>query len=154
MSSAVSRRRWLAKKAARRAVAVAAWASGSLLVRRALSPRPRIHALTYHRFGEAVGDPFTVGRSAFEAQMRWLASRGLPVSLEDVEGFLAGRRELREDSVLVTIDDGCHSLHREGLAVLREYAVPAVALPVVMLADTLCVAVSITDTSPESLFAT
>jgi peptidoglycan/xylan/chitin deacetylase (PgdA/CDA1 family) len=127
VSSAVSRRRWLAKKAARSAVALCAWASGSLLARRALSRRPRIRAITYHRFGDVPGDPFTVRPSAFDAQMRWLAERGLLVSLADLEEFVAGRRTLHEDSVLVTVDDGGHSLHAVALPVLRHYGVPAVA---------------------------
>jgi peptidoglycan/xylan/chitin deacetylase (PgdA/CDA1 family) len=124
---APERRRWLAKKAARGGVALASLASGSLLVRKAVSSGPRVHAITYHRFGDAAFDPFTVSRSAFDAQMRWLAERGLLLSLDALEHFVAGRREARPDSVLVTIDDGCRSLHREALPVLREYCVPAVA---------------------------
>ena len=127
MSPSVSSGRWAVKKAARGAVAFASWASGALWMRSALAPGPRVRAITYHRFGGRRGDPFSVNPRDFEMQMRWLARRGSLVSLEDVAEFVAGRRSLREDSVLVTIDDGCRSLYTDALPVLREYAVPAVA---------------------------
>jgi peptidoglycan/xylan/chitin deacetylase (PgdA/CDA1 family) len=115
------------KKTARGAVAFAAWASGSLLARRAFRRGPRVRAITYHRFGDRRADPFSVGVRAFERQMQWLARRGSLASLDDVAEFVAGRRPLRDDAVLVTVDDGCRSLHSDALPVLREYAVPAVA---------------------------
>lgn len=125
--------RWLVKKVARGGVALASLASGSLALRRALSSGPRVRAITYHRFGEVPGDPFTVTRSAFLAQMRWLAEEGRLVSLEELEAFLAGRRELQPDAALVTIDDGSRSLFTEALPVLRDLAVPAVAFVTVGL---------------------
>lgn len=115
------------KQAARRSVALASWASGSLLARERLAAAPRIRALTYHRFGDAPGDPWCVATAEFAAQMRWLAERGLLVSLDAVQGFLAGTATLPRNAVLVTIDDGCRSLVSEALPVLRDFAVPAVA---------------------------
>ena len=123
----VSQRRWLAKKAARACVAFGSWASGSLAARRLFAPGPRVRALIYHRFGEGRGDPYQVSPSAFEAQMRWLAEQGRLVSLDDVAAFVAGRRALARDAVLVTIDDGCRSLYTHALPILRAYGVPAVA---------------------------
>ena len=119
--------RWYVKKTARRGVALASFASGSLLVRDAAATGPRLRAITYHRFGDVPADPYCVSPVAFAAQMRWLAERGLLVSLDDVQGFVAGHKELRPNSVLVTIDDGCRSLHSEALPILRDYRVPAVA---------------------------
>jgi peptidoglycan/xylan/chitin deacetylase (PgdA/CDA1 family) len=83
--------------------------------------------LTYHRFGEGKGDPYRVAPSLFEAQMRWLAEQERLVSLDDVAEFVAGRRTLAPDAVLVTIDDGCLSLYTHALPILRAYRVPAVA---------------------------
>lgn len=119
--------RWMVKKLARGAMGYGSWASGSLAVRRALADGPCVRALTYHRFGDAPGDPFTVPAPVFEAQMRWLAERGLLVSLADVEDFVAGRKPLRADAVLVTIDDGSRSLSTVALPILRAHGVPAVA---------------------------
>ncbi len=123
----VSQRRWRAKKAARAGVAFGSWASGALAARRLFAPGPRVRALTYHRFGEDQGDPYQVTPSAFEAQMRWLAEQGRLVSLDDVAAFVADRRALAADAVLVTIDDGCRSLYTHALPILRAYGVPAVA---------------------------
>ena len=84
--------RWYVKKAARRGVALASFASGSLLVRDAAATGPRLRAITYHRFGDVPADPYCVSPVAFAAQMRWLAERGLLVSLDDalVEGCHVG----------------------------------------------------------------
>jgi peptidoglycan/xylan/chitin deacetylase (PgdA/CDA1 family) len=119
--------RWLLKKSARRAVALGSWASGSLVGRDLLDPTPRIRAITYHRFAETSQDPYSVSPAAFASQMRWLAEAGLLVSLDDVCAFVAGHEQLPANAVLVTIDDGCRSLYTEGLPILRDYAVPAVA---------------------------
>lgn len=86
-----------------------------------------VRALTYHRFGPESADPWCATTAEFDAQMRWLAENDLLVSLDDVRAFVAGRRTLRPDAVLVTIDDGCRSLYTEALPILREYRVPAVA---------------------------
>jgi peptidoglycan/xylan/chitin deacetylase (PgdA/CDA1 family) len=86
-----------------------------------------VRALIYHRFGEGRGDPYQVAPSVFEAQMRWLAEERRLVSLDDVAAFVAGRRPLAPDAVLVTIDDGSRSLYTEALPILRSYGVPAVA---------------------------
>lgn len=115
------------KRAARQGVALAAWASGSLAARELFGGRSRVRALTYHRFGDAAGDPWCVAPAEFAAQMRWLAERGLLVSLDAVRDFVAGRTELPCNAVLVTIDDGCRSLRSEALPILRDFGVPAVA---------------------------
>jgi peptidoglycan/xylan/chitin deacetylase (PgdA/CDA1 family) len=119
--------RWVAKKVARAGLAYAAWASGALAARDLAAAGPQVRALTYHRFGDALRDPFCVSRADFDAQMRWLAERRLLVSLPEVEDFVAGRRLLPRHAVLVTIDDGARSLLTDALPVLRAYAVPAVA---------------------------
>ncbi len=119
--------RWYVKKAARRGVALGSFVSGSLLVRDLAATTPRLRAITYHRFGDVPADPYCVSPAAFAAQMRWLADRNLLVSLDDVQRFIAGHKELRPNAVLVTIDDGCQSLYREALPILRDYQVPAIA---------------------------
>jgi peptidoglycan/xylan/chitin deacetylase (PgdA/CDA1 family) len=129
--AAIPKRRWVAKKAARRGVAYGSWASGLLSMRklydRVLEPGPRVRALTYHRFGRAVRDPFCVTAEAFEAQVRYLAERRLAVSLDDVCAFVAGLRTVPDGAVLVTIDDGCLSTLRWAAPILARHGVPAVA---------------------------
>lgn len=123
----MSELRWFVKKAARASVAFGSWASGALAARPLFAPGPRVRALTYHRFGDAHGDPYEVSPRSFEAQMRWLAEQGRLVSLDDVVAFVAGRRALPLDAALVTIDDGCRSLFTRALPILRAHRVPAVA---------------------------
>jgi peptidoglycan/xylan/chitin deacetylase (PgdA/CDA1 family) len=120
--SSIRRGRWIAKKLARHGLA----AGASALAPLGRAGPARVRAVTYHRFGDASRDPFCLPRPAFEAQMRWLAGRGLAVSLAHLEAFVAGEAALPEGAVLVTIDDGCRSVHREAFPVLRELAIPAV----------------------------
>ena len=127
MSYTISTSRWYVKKAARRAVVLGHWAS-DLLPEFLHSPmKSQVRVLTYHRFGSALHDPFSVTRGNFEMQMRWLADRRLAVSLADVEAHLAGRKSLCDDAVLVTVDDGFQSVFTEMLPVLNLYGIPAVA---------------------------
>jgi peptidoglycan/xylan/chitin deacetylase (PgdA/CDA1 family) len=123
----ISLSRWLAKKSARRALALAMSASGVLALRRSLAREPSVRVLTYHRFGEIARDPFCIPRRDFERQVRFLAEHRRAVSLDDLRRFLAGEQELAAGSALVTIDDGFESTFREALPVLRDHAVPAVA---------------------------
>jgi peptidoglycan/xylan/chitin deacetylase (PgdA/CDA1 family) len=72
-------------------------------------------------------DPFCVRPADFDRHMATLARLGLAVSLDAVEGFLAGTRSLADGSVLVTIDDGCPSLLTHAAPILRRHGIPAVA---------------------------
>ena len=49
--------RWRVKKAARRAVVLGSLASSSIAVRR-LAGKPKVRAITYHRFGHVNHDPW------------------------------------------------------------------------------------------------
>lgn len=119
--------RWYVKKAARGGMALGVWGSGALRAAQIVSNKPRIRALTYHRFGHERREAFCVSPSDFELQMAWLSSHGLAISLEDVIAFVRGKRTLKDDSVLVTIDDGCVSTLEIALPILQKYRVPAVA---------------------------
>lgn len=119
--------RWMIKKAARMSLALASWGSGALVLRRRLARGPRIRVLMYHRFREAPYDPFSVSVAAFTQQMEWLAQQGLAISLDDLDAFLAGRREVPDGSVLVTVDDGFADVWSEAAPILQRFEVPAVA---------------------------
>ena len=127
MSCRVSQSRWFLKKAARKGMACCTWASGRLAVAERAGAGPRVRVLTYHRFGRCDRDPFCVRREDFAAQMRYLAERQAAISLDDLEQFLAGEKQLPNGSVLVTVDDGFRSVLTEMLPVLRDHAIPAVA---------------------------
>jgi peptidoglycan/xylan/chitin deacetylase (PgdA/CDA1 family) len=113
--------RWVAKKAARHALAIGAWPFRS-------SPSAsQIRVVTYHRFGDVPFDPFCVTARDFAAQMCWLAEHRLAVSIEDVERFVCSETSLPPGAVLVTIDDGCRSTLTHALPILIEHGIAAVA---------------------------
>ncbi|HET7795902.1 MAG TPA: polysaccharide deacetylase family protein [Rhizobacter sp.] len=123
----VSLHRWVVKKAARVAMVVGSFISGSLALRKLAGRGPTIRVLTYHRFGDAVRDPWCVSAAAFEEQMRWLAERKLAVSLDDVERFVRGEIELPDGAVLVTMDDGFSSVLHIAAPIMQRYRIPSVA---------------------------
>lgn len=122
----VSLHRWVVKKAARFAMVLGSTVTGSLALRRLSGRGPTIRVLTYHRFGDAVRDPWCVSPAVFEQQMRWLAERKLAVSLDEVERFVRGEIELPEGSVLVTMDDGFSSVLNIAAPILRRHGIPSV----------------------------
>lgn len=123
----ISTLRWAVKKTARMAMVLGSFVTGSLALRRLAGRGPTIRVITYHRFGEAVRDPWCVSAAAFEAQMRWLAERGLAVSLDQVERFVRGEIDLPDGSVLVTMDDGFSSVLHIAAPIMQRYGIPSVA---------------------------
>lgn len=128
----VSPVRWTVKKAARIGLVTAS----DLIGMPNLSAKPRLHVLTYHRFGPAIRDPFCVPRETFVRQMHWLARKNLAVSLEHLQAFVLGAASLPGNAVLVTIDDACSSVLTHALPVLRDFAIPAVVYVPAMLVGT------------------
>ena len=123
----ISVSRWLVKKAARRITVLGSYLCGSLVLRSLLRRGPVVRVLTYHRFGDAQRDPWCVSARDFEQQMRWLAERRLAVSLDDIERFVRGEKELVDGSVLVTMDDGYSSVLHVAAPIMQRYGIPSVA---------------------------
>ncbi|MEU6657883.1 polysaccharide deacetylase family protein [Streptomyces sp. NPDC046821] len=110
------------------------WQGGDTLLRR--SPAQawfrrraagRLAVLGYH----GVEDP-----ANFEAHLDLLQRRFVPVSLERVEEAAHGGRALPSRSVLVTFDDGDHTVHAHGLPLLAARGVPAVCFVIPGLVGT------------------
>jgi peptidoglycan/xylan/chitin deacetylase (PgdA/CDA1 family) len=127
VADGVGERRWYAKKVSRGTMMLGAWATGSAPLRNALARGGGVRVLTYHRFGDWPRDPFCVAARDFERQVRWVAERGLAVSLADLRAFLRGERRLPEGAVLLTADDGARSVLSVAAPILREHGVPMVA---------------------------
>ncbi len=113
--------RWHAKKWTRWLVSGTSWPRG---LRRS---DPSVRVLTYHGIGDVRRNPFYLDRGQFELQIAYLAEHRLVLSLDDLDAYLAGRRGVPRGAVVVTIDDGLRSLHRDALPILRDHGVPAVA---------------------------
>ncbi|MDH3602361.1 MAG: polysaccharide deacetylase family protein, partial [Candidatus Tectomicrobia bacterium] len=72
-------------------------------------------------------DAFSVSVPVFREQMEWLAQRSLAISLDDLDAFLAGQRDLPDGAVLVTVDDGYDDVWSQAAPVLHRLGIPAVA---------------------------
>lgn len=123
----ISTLRWVVKKTARTAMVLGSFVTGSLALRRLAGRGSTIRVLTYHRFGDAVRDPWCVSAAVFEEQMRWLAERKLAVSLEQVERFVRGEIDLPDGAVLVTMDDGFSSVLHIAAPIMQRHGIPSVA---------------------------
>lgn len=111
-----------------------AWQGGDAVLRR--SPAQawfrhrsagRLAVLGYHAIEDA---------AAFEAQLDLLQRSFVPVSLSQVEEAAHGGRPLPPYSVLVTFDDGDHSVHARALPLLATRGIPAVCFVIPGLVGT------------------
>jgi len=121
---------WVVAVGAASVSALGAWAFAALQAAR----RPRVLCLMYHRVAEreawlrtrGTERVFTLPADAFEAQIQRLVGRGFSfVGTRDVAAFARGERDLPHRSVLLTIDDGCASAHREMLPILKRHGASA-----------------------------
>jgi peptidoglycan/xylan/chitin deacetylase (PgdA/CDA1 family) len=89
----------------------------------------RMVVLMYHRIGDAHNEwerQYCVSPATFAAHMQRLAREGMrAVSIDDFVAWLKGRRELPEQSFLLTFDDGFLGIHDHAAPVLRELGWPA-----------------------------
>lgn len=93
---------------------------------------PRIVILGYHSIQErpelyanSIGYGITHSASVFESQMKLVASKYIPVSLEEVRYILQGKKQLRKNAVAVTFDDGYRDNCDIADPILRLYGIPA-----------------------------
>ena len=103
---------------------------------RTAARRPRVLCLMYHRVvpratweglrgAERI---FSMPEDAFDAQMGWLRAAGWSfVDAAVVAAFARGEVMLPDRSTLVTLDDGCASVHAHAMPVLRRHGAMAVA---------------------------
>src|SRR5918997_6540654 len=98
--------RYRIKKLARHAVA----AASSRLRDVPSGSKPCIRVLSYHRFGHEKFDPVAVHPTAFDKQLQWLKCHMDVLSPARFTALHEGREKLNCDVVLITIDDGHHSV--------------------------------------------
>jgi peptidoglycan/xylan/chitin deacetylase (PgdA/CDA1 family) len=103
--------------------------SGSIQLAARLAP-PGVAILMYHSIVEDPGATLnSIGlsqaRSDFENQIRTVAHRYTPVSIEQVAEFANEQRPLPRRAVAVTFDDGFADNYECALPVLMRYGVPA-----------------------------
>jgi peptidoglycan/xylan/chitin deacetylase (PgdA/CDA1 family) len=90
---------------------------------------PTLSVLTYHRIGDPRQGPpglISATPATFERQMRWLASTGRAVSLDDLLRARDGGDGLPHHAVLVTFDDAYRDFETHAWPVMRRHGVPVV----------------------------
>lgn len=96
---------------------------------------PSVACLMYHRFVSpeeyaalhGTERIYSLPVDRFEDQLRWLRDRGYhAVTMADTIEFAAGRREIPQPAVLITIDDGCRSVLTRAAPLLEKYGLRAV----------------------------
>jgi biofilm PGA synthesis lipoprotein PgaB len=86
--------------------------------------------LSYHEVADpaqALVPRYAVTPTDFVRQMDWLRNHGYHfVSVSDVLAGREGRKALPDKAVLITFDDGYHSVYEHAWPVLKMFRIPAV----------------------------
>jgi len=100
----------------------------------AAKKQQKIKVLCYHHI---VPEPLSrkidtiVSASEFEEQMKYLYEHGYyTASIKDIEEFLYNKKQLPENTVLITFDDGYESNYIYAYPVLKKYGFKAVIFPI------------------------
>jgi peptidoglycan/xylan/chitin deacetylase (PgdA/CDA1 family) len=84
--------------------------------------------LGYHDFRERGGSPMIIAASKFREQMQAIKDSGIPViSLSDVLAWRKGQKNIPEESIVITMDDGWEGVYTYAYPVLKEFGFPFTA---------------------------
>lgn len=90
----------------------------------------KLTVLSYHEIAErdeALVPQYAVSPTNFVRQIDWLRNNGYHfVSINDVLADHAGKKPLPEKAVLITFDDGYHSVYVHGYPILKMFNIPSV----------------------------
>jgi peptidoglycan/xylan/chitin deacetylase (PgdA/CDA1 family) len=86
----------------------------------------RVAILGYHDFSPTLKETeMRINTGKFRQQMQFLKDQGLPViSMADFSAWKRGEKSIPPRSVLITIDDGWHSVHTDAYPILKEFGYP------------------------------
>lgn len=86
--------------------------------------------LSYHEIAqssETLDTWYAVKPNDFEAQMVWLIENGFHfISVDDILNYRNKGKKLPPKAVLITFDDGYHSVYANAFPVLKKYKIPSV----------------------------
>ena len=85
-----------------------------------------IPVLCYHRFGPTVADSMTVTTPVFAEHLKYLHDNGYTViPLQQLVDYERGKAPAPvAKSVVITIDDGHHSVYEQALPLIKQYRMP------------------------------
>lgn len=81
--------------------------------------------LGYHDFRERGGSPMIIAGSKFREQMKAIKDSGIPViPLSDVLAWRKGEKNIPEEAIVITMDDGWEGVYSHAFPVLKEFGFP------------------------------
>ncbi len=84
-----------------------------------------VSILGYHDFKERGGSPMIISASKFAEQMKAIKESGIPViPLSDVLAWRKGLKNIPEESLVITMDDGWAGVYTYAYPVLKQYDFP------------------------------
>jgi peptidoglycan/xylan/chitin deacetylase (PgdA/CDA1 family) len=84
-----------------------------------------VSILGYHDFKARGGSPMIINGTKFAEQMKAIKESGIPViSLNDVLEWRKGKKNIPEESIVITMDDGWEGVYTFAYPVLKEYGFP------------------------------
>lgn len=86
-----------------------------------------LRILTYHNVLPVPRNDWAVSVFHFIEQMHFLADHYALVSLDDIRAWMNGKRDIPENAVAVTFDDGLQGVYDYAFPVLDRYNIPATA---------------------------
>lgn len=87
-----------------------------------------VSILGYHDFRERGGSPMIIASAKFREQMQAIKDSGIPViPLSDVLAWRKGLKNIPEESIVITMDDGWEGVHTYAYPVLKEFGFPFTA---------------------------
>ncbi|MCX6854293.1 MAG: polysaccharide deacetylase family protein [Verrucomicrobia bacterium] len=87
-----------------------------------------VSILGYHDFRERGGSPMIIASSKFREQMQAIKDSGIPViPLSDVLAWRKGLKNIPEESIVITMDDGWEGVYTYAYPILKEFGFPFTA---------------------------
>lgn len=84
-----------------------------------------VSILGYHDFRERGGTPMLIAAPKFREQMQAIKDSKIPViSLDDVMAWKRGEKNIPEESIVITMDDGWEGVYHHAYPVLKEFGFP------------------------------
>ncbi len=84
-----------------------------------------VSILGYHDFRERGGSPMLIASTKFREQMQAIQDSKIPViSFSDFMAWKKGEKNIPEESIVITMDDGWEGVHTFAYPVLRDFGFP------------------------------
>jgi peptidoglycan/xylan/chitin deacetylase (PgdA/CDA1 family) len=90
-----------------------------------LGSTSKVRILMYHSIDDDPSDVHSVSPTAFEEQMRFLATKCSVISLDQLVDCFSGKGSLPDNPVVITLDDGLANNYTTAYPILKKYHLPA-----------------------------